>query len=52
LRKTFGGYEIPKRFLFLKEDFTVENGMLTQTMKLKRKEVIKNFKNEIEAMYG
>ncbi len=52
LRKTFGGYEIPKRFLFLKEDFTVENGMLTQTMKLKRGEVIKNFKNEIEAMYG
>ncbi|MFO8112011.1 MAG: long-chain fatty acid--CoA ligase [Desulfosalsimonadaceae bacterium] len=52
LRKTFGGYEIPKRFLFLKEDFTVENGMLTQTMKLKRREVIKNYKNEIEAMYG
>ncbi len=52
LRTTFGGYEIPKKFLFLKEDFTVENGMLTQTMKLKRREVVKNYKNEIEAMYG
>lgn len=52
LKKSFGGYEIPKKFLFLKDDFSVENGMLTQTMKLKRKEVIKNFTNEIEAMYG
>ncbi len=52
LKKSFGGYEIPKKFLFLKDDFSVENGMLTQTMKLKRKEVIKTFQNEIEAMYG
>lgn len=52
LRKTFGGYEIPKKFMFLKEDFTVENGMLTQTMKLKRREVVKNFENEIEEMYA
>jgi long-chain acyl-CoA synthetase len=52
LRKDFGGYEIPKRFMFLKEDFSVENGMLTQTMKLKRPVVIKNYQNEIEAMYA
>jgi long-chain acyl-CoA synthetase len=52
LKKTFGGYEIPKKFKFLTEDFSVENGMLTQTMKLKRKEVIKNYQNEIENMYG
>jgi long-chain acyl-CoA synthetase len=52
LKKSFGGYEIPKKFMFLKDDFSVENGMLTQTMKLKRKEVIKTFQNEIEAMYG
>jgi long-chain acyl-CoA synthetase len=38
--------------MFLKEDFSVENGMLTQTMKLKRPVVIKNFQNEIEAMYA
>ena len=52
LRKTFGGYEIPKRFMFLKDDFTVENGMLTQTMKLKRREVLNNYQTEIEKMYG
>ena len=52
LKKTFGGYEIPKRFMLLKDDFSVENGMLTQTMKLKRREVVKNFQTEIEKMYG
>jgi len=52
LRKNFGGYEIPKRFSFLREDFSVENGTLTQTMKLKRKEVVRKYQNELESMYG
>lgn len=52
LKKDFGGYEIPKRFFFLREDFSVENGTLTQTMKLKRKEVVRKFQNELESMYG
>ena len=41
LRKTYGGYEVPQKFLFIAEDFTVENGTLTQTMKLKRPLVLK-----------
>ena len=52
LIKTFGGYEVPKQFLFLKEDFSVENGMLTQTMKVKRNQVLKAYQNEIEAAYA
>jgi len=42
VRKSFGGYEVPQKFLFIAEDFTVTNGMLTQTMKLKRSNVLKN----------
>jgi len=38
--KEFTGYEVPKRFNFLKNDFSVENNMLTQTLKLKRGVVI------------
>ncbi len=52
LRKTFGGYEIPEKFLFIREDFTVENKMLTQTMKLKRRNVIDNYADDIENLYG
>ena len=52
LKDTFGGYEIPEKYLFLKEDFTVENKMLTQTMKLKRRVVIDNYAEQIEKLYN
>jgi long-chain acyl-CoA synthetase len=39
----FGSYEIPRGFHFVEEDFTVANGMLTQTLKLKRKAVLARF---------
>ncbi|MBU1711745.1 MAG: long-chain fatty acid--CoA ligase [Proteobacteria bacterium] len=48
----YGGYEIPKKFFFLTEDFTLENGMLTQTMKTKRSVVIDRYKKEIETQYA
>lgn len=51
LRKKFGGYEIPKKFAFLTEDFTLENKMLTQTMKLKRRTVLERYKGLIESLY-
>jgi len=51
LKGAYGSYEIPKKFVFLAEDFTLENGMLTQTLKLKRKTVIDNYSQQIEAQY-
>ncbi|MEW6076680.1 MAG: long-chain fatty acid--CoA ligase [Thermodesulfobacteriota bacterium] len=52
LKKTYGGYEIPKKFLFLAEDFSLENGMLTQTMKLKRRNVFKKYQDQLDALYS
>jgi len=51
LKGRYGGYEIPKKFLFLSEDFTLENGMLTQTMKLKRRVVLDRYMKDIEDLY-
>jgi long-chain acyl-CoA synthetase len=51
LKKKYGGYEIPKKFLFLAEPFTLENGMLTQTMKLKRRVIMEKYTDHIEALY-
>jgi len=51
LKKKFGGYEIPKKYLFLGDDFTLENGMLTQTLKLKRRVVVKQFESQLNALY-
>ncbi len=51
LKGKFGGYEIPKKFLLLPEPFSLENGMLTQTMKLKRNIVLEKLKDRIDALY-
>ncbi len=44
-------YETPKKFLLIPEDFTVENGELTPTLKVKRRMVEKRFKAEIDKIY-
>jgi len=51
LKKSYGGYEIPQKFIFTSEDFTLENGLVTQTMKLKRKEALKVYSKEIKELY-
>jgi len=52
LKRQYGGYEIPKKFLFLADDFTLENDMLTQTMKLKRRIAIKEYQDLIDSAYA
>jgi long-chain acyl-CoA synthetase len=47
----YGGYEIPKKFALLTEAFSVDNGLLTQTLKLKRKVVFEKYMNKIEMLY-
>jgi long-chain acyl-CoA synthetase len=52
LSKNFGNYEIPEKYYLISEDFTVDNRMLTQTLKLKRREVLDRYAAEIEALYS
>ena len=40
-----------KKFVLIFEEFTINNGMLTPTLKLKRKEIIKNYKQQLENLY-
>jgi len=51
LKKKYGGYELPRKYLFLSDPFTLENGMLTQTMKLKRRVIMEEYNDQIEALY-
>ena len=51
LKKTYGGYEIPQQYIFVSEDFSMENGLVTQTMKLKRNAALKYYSKEIEKLY-
>ncbi len=52
LKATYGNYEIPRKFIFIDEPFSLENGMLTQTMKLKRRVVFDKYKDQIEKLYA
>jgi len=51
LKGKYGGYEVPRKFIFLKENFSLENGTLTQTMKLKRRIVFERYRDLIDAAY-
>lgn len=44
-------YETIKRFSVIAADFTVENGCMTPTMKVRRKAVIDQYRDIIEGMY-
>ena len=45
-------FETPKKVLLLEDDFTIENGELTPTLKVKRREVEKRYKDLIDAAYA
>jgi long-chain acyl-CoA synthetase len=51
LKGKVGGYEIPRKFIYLSENFTLDNGTLTQTMKLKRRVVLEQRKDQIKDLY-
>jgi len=40
-----------KKFILINDEFTISNGMLTPTLKLKRKVIIKNYLKQIESLY-
>ena len=40
-----------KKFLIIKDQFTIENGLMTPTLKLKRYKIINNYKIEIKKLY-
>ena len=50
-QKHLAAYEKIKRFTLLPHQFTMEKGELTDTMKLRRRVIVKNYSEEIEAMY-
>ena len=52
LQQEFAHYEQVKRITLLPEPFSMERGELTNTLKIKRPVVNKNYAAEIEAMYA
>ena len=51
LNKTLSLVEKVKKFKLINEEFTIENGMLTPTLKLKRKKILEKYKEDLEKLY-
>jgi long-chain acyl-CoA synthetase len=45
-------YEQIKRYRVLARDFTIEDGELTPTLKLRRKVALEHFADDLEALYA
>lgn len=52
VNKHLAPFEQIRRFKILDRDFSLENGELTPTMKLRRSKVLENFKREIAELYS
>ncbi len=52
LNKRFSSPEQVKKFTILPRDLNVDEGELTPTLKIRRKQINENWANEIEAMYS
>jgi long-chain acyl-CoA synthetase len=48
----FKGFEEIKKIALLPEDFTTENGMLTPSMKVKRRVVTQKYEEKLESLYA
>ena len=51
VNRNFEDYETIKRFELVPEEFTEENGLLTPTMKKKRRNIRSQFEQQLEAIY-
>jgi len=51
INKSLPKIETIKKFFIIKDQFTIENNMMTPTLKLKRYKIIKNYKIELEKLF-
>jgi long-chain acyl-CoA synthetase len=51
INKKLSKVEKIKKFVIIKDQFTIENGMMTPTLKLKRYKIIKKYQTKIEKLF-
>jgi long-chain acyl-CoA synthetase len=52
INKQLAPFEQVKRFRVLHREFTIEDGEMTATMKVRRNQVMQNFRPELDALYN
>lgn len=49
--QNFKTFEQPHDFVLVREDFTIENGLLTPTLKVRRRDVLARYRAQLDALY-
>jgi long-chain acyl-CoA synthetase len=52
VNSNLASYETIKNHAILEEDFSIENGLLTPTLKMKRKVIVQRYQDLIESLYS
>lgn len=52
VNKELASFEQVKKIAILPEEFSIDNGLLTPTLKVRRARVVEQFAEQIEALYG
>ena len=52
INKELGKIEKIKKFIVIDKQFSIENGFMTPTLKLKRYKIIQEYKNQLENLYN
>ncbi|MDB3971139.1 long-chain fatty acid--CoA ligase [Candidatus Pelagibacter sp.] len=52
INKNLSKIEKIKKFIVIKNQFTIENNMMTPTLKLKRYKIVKTYQNELEKLFN
>jgi len=52
LNKNLSIIEKIKKFKLIDDEFTIDNGLMTPTLKLKRKKIIEKYKQDLEKLYS
>ena len=52
INKNLSKIEKIKKYFIIKNQFTIENNMMTPTLKLKRYKIVKTYQNELEKLYN
>jgi len=51
INKQLAPFEQVKRFRVVYREFSMEHGEVTATMKVRRKQVLENFREDLDALY-
>lgn len=50
--RSFARYAVPRTVHLVQEPWTIDNSLMTPTLKLKRKNLMAHYEQDVEAMYG